>query len=171
MEDIRTCCIQLLVAEDGQLCGRLCERLWPLQLHKILSSIPHRQAHAQSDPWSLLAAHLGWSDNRTAPKPRLQCHYDGSWSSIQWDHIIPTTSDITATGEAQLYQDHVWKLHGLPEEVISDQGMQFILSFTQSLSHILGIWVAASTDYHPQMDGQTKRVNQEVEKFLWFFVN
>ena len=25
--------------------------------------------------------------------------------------------------------------------------------------------------YHPQMDGQTKRVNQEVEQFLWLYVN
>jgi len=35
-------------------------------------------------------------------------------------HIIPTTSDVTAAGVAQLFRDHVWKLHGLPEEVISN---------------------------------------------------
>ena len=41
----------------------------------------------------------------------------------------------------------------------------------QGLSKILGIKVAASTAYHPQTDGQTKHVNQEVEQFLRLFVN
>jgi len=36
-------------------------------------------------------------------------------------------SDVMASGVAQLFRDHVWKLHGLLEEVISDQGTQFML--------------------------------------------
>ena len=76
-----------------------------------------------------------------------------------------------AAGVAQLFQDHMWKLHGLLEEVISDQGMQFISNFTQSLSKLLGIWVAASMAHHPQTDWLTERVNQEVEQFLQLFVN
>src|SRR5882672_9169846 len=86
-------------------------------------------------------------------------------------HVIPTMSDVTAAGVAILFWDHVWKLHGLPEEVISDRGTQFISNFTWSLSQLLGIWVAASTAYHPQTDSQTERVNQEVEQFLQLFVN
>src|SRR5882672_2030954 len=54
-------------------------------------------------------------------------------------HVIPTTSDVTAAGVAKLFRDHVWKLHGLPEEVISDRGTQFISNFTRSLSQLLGI--------------------------------
>src|SRR3979490_1841602 len=34
-------------------------------------------------------------------------------------HVIPTTSDVNSVGIAQLFCNHVWKLH-LPEEVISD---------------------------------------------------
>src|SRR5467141_3809175 len=49
--------------------------------------------------------------------------------------------------------------------------MQFISNFTQSLSQLLGILVAASTAYHLQTDGQTERVNQEVKQFLQLFVN
>src|SRR5882672_10509108 len=86
-------------------------------------------------------------------------------------HVIPTISDVTAAGVAKLFRDHVWKLHGLPEEVIRDQGTQFVSNFTRSLSQLLGIRVAASTAYHLQTDSQTERVNQEVEQFLRLFVN
>src|SRR5882724_8435940 len=81
-------------------------------------------------------------------------------------HTIPTTSDVTASGVAQLFRDHVWKLHGLPEEVISDRGTQFVSNFVRSLSQLLKIRIVASTTYHPQTDGQTERVNQEVKQFL-----
>jgi len=40
-----------------------------------------------------------------------------------------------------------------------------------SLRQLLKIRLAASTTYHPQMDGQTERVNQEVEQLLQLFVN
>src|SRR5882672_6852145 len=86
-------------------------------------------------------------------------------------HIIPTTSDVTAARVARLFRDHIWKLHGLLEEVISDLGTQFVSNFTRSLSQLLGIRVAASMAYHPQMDGQTERVNQEFELFLRLFIN
>jgi len=86
-------------------------------------------------------------------------------------HTVLTTSNVTASGIAQLFRDHVWKLHRLPEEVISDRGTQFVLNFMCSLSQLLKIRIAASTAYHPQTDGQTERVNQEVEQFLRLFVN
>src|SRR5882724_7394522 len=44
-------------------------------------------------------------------------------------------------------------------------------NFMRSLRQLLKIKIAASTAYHPQTDGQTERVNQEVEQFLKLFVN
>ena len=86
-------------------------------------------------------------------------------------HFIPTTSDVTSLGVAWLFQDGVWKLHGLPAEVISGRGPQFMLNFMWGLSETFRIKVAASTAYHPQTDGQTEHINQEVEQFLRLFVN
>jgi len=86
-------------------------------------------------------------------------------------HTVPTTSDVTALGIAWLFRDHVWKLHRLPEEVISELGTQFVSNFTHSLSQLLKIRIAVSTTYHLQTDGQTERVNREVEQFLRLFVN
>ena len=70
-----------------------------------------------------------------------------------------------------MFWDSIWKLHRLPKDVISDRGPQFMLKFMRGLSEILGIKVAASIAYHPQTDGQTNCVNQEVEQFLCLFVN
>ena len=86
-------------------------------------------------------------------------------------HFIATTSDITSLGVAWLFRDGIWKLHGLPEEVISDRGPQFMSNFMQGLSKKLGIKVAASMAYYLQTDSQTEHVNQEVEQFLHLFVN
>ena len=44
-------------------------------------------------------------------------------------HIIPTTSDVNSVGIARLFLNHVWKLHSLPEEVISNHATQFISQF------------------------------------------
>ena len=41
----------------------------------------------------------------------------------------------------------------------------------QELFQLLGIAQNLSTTYHPQTDGQTKRMNQSIEEFLRAFVN
>jgi len=40
-------------------------------------------------------------------------------------HFVATTEEISAEGLARLFRDNVWKLHGLPESVVSDKGSQF----------------------------------------------
>jgi hypothetical protein len=86
-------------------------------------------------------------------------------------HFIATNTTITALGAARLYLAHVWKHHGLPNQVVSDRGSQFVAEFTRELYRLLGIHLAATTAYHPQADGQTERVNQELEQYLQLFVN
>jgi hypothetical protein len=86
-------------------------------------------------------------------------------------HFVPTHTTLTAEGAARLYLSNVWKLHGLPRKVVSDRGPQFVAAFTKELYRILGIKLASSTAYHPQTDGQTERVNQELEQYLRLFTN
>ena len=45
------------------------------------------------------------------------------------------------------------------------------MEFTKEIYQLLGIKLAATTAYHPQGDGQTERVNQELEQFLQLFIN
>jgi Integrase core domain len=80
--------------------------------------------------------------------------------------IAPCHSIITAEQTATLYHDQVWRRFGLPWKIISDRGTQFTAAFSHSLCSSLGIDQTMSTAYHPQTDGQTKRVNQELKQFL-----
>jgi len=86
-------------------------------------------------------------------------------------YFVPTHTMVTAEGAARLFLHHVWKLHGLPKRVVSDRGPQFVSSFTKELYRLLGIRLSSSIAWHPQMDGQTERVNQELDQFLHLFVN
>jgi hypothetical protein len=85
--------------------------------------------------------------------------------------VLPCTEHISAEGIARLYRDHVWKDYGLPEIVISDRGQIFVGHFMRDLLKLLGVKSNASTAYHPQTDGQTERVNQEIEQYLRVFTN
>ena len=49
-------------------------------------------------------------------------------------HFIPTTDKTSAEGLARLFRDHVWKLHGLPESIISDRGAQFAANLMKELN-------------------------------------
>ena len=86
-------------------------------------------------------------------------------------YFIPTHTMVTAKETARLFLYQVWKLHGLPKCVISDHRPQFIARFTRELYHLLGIKLASFTTWHPQTDRQTERVNQELDQYLWLFVN
>jgi len=86
-------------------------------------------------------------------------------------HFIPTTEKTTAEGLARLFRDNVWKLHGLPESIISDRGPQFAAGVIRELNAMLGIDSKLSTAFHPQTDGQTERMNQELEQYLRMFID
>jgi len=86
-------------------------------------------------------------------------------------HFILTHTMVTAERAAQLFLHYVWKLHGLPKRVVSDRRPQFIALFTKELYRLLGIQISSSTAWYPQMDGQTERVNQELNQFLCLFIN
>jgi len=86
-------------------------------------------------------------------------------------HFIPTTEKTMAEGLAKLFRDNMWKLHGLPESIISDRGPQFAAGVMKELNQMLEIKSKLSTAFHPQTDRQTERINQELEQYLRMFIN
>ena len=86
-------------------------------------------------------------------------------------HFIPATERTSAEGLARLFRDNMWKLHGLPESIISDRGPQFTVGLMRELNQMLGIESKMSTAFYPQTNGQMERVNQELEQYLRMFID
>jgi len=78
---------------------------------------------------------------------------------------------VTAERVARLFLHQVWKLHGLLTCIVSDCRSQFVACFTRELYCLLGIKLASSTAWHPQTNRQMEQVNQELDQYLWLFVN
>ena len=90
---------------------------------------------------------------------------------IKMAHFVSTTEKTMAEGLARLFRDNVWRLHRLPESIISDKGPQFAAGLMRELNEMLGIKTKLSTAFHPQTDGQTERMNQELEQYLRMFID
>jgi hypothetical protein len=73
---------------------------------------------------------------------------------------------FTADKYAEIYIAHILYLHGVPKTIVSNQGPHFVARFWKQLHASLGTHLVHSSSYHPQMDGQTKRVNQILEDML-----
>ena len=78
-------------------------------------------------------------------------------------HFVVTIEGTMAEGLAKLFRDNVWRLHGLPESMVSDRRLQFATELTKKLNRMLGIKTKLSTAFHSQTDGQMEHMNQELE--------
>jgi hypothetical protein len=74
-------------------------------------------------------------------------------------HFIAAVTTITVEESSRLVIDFVYKHHGLPRKLVSDRDTRFTSRFLVALCDILDIKQAMSTTFHPQIDGQTERVN------------
>jgi hypothetical protein len=70
----------------------------------------------------------------------------------------------------EIYIACVLCLHGVPKTIIFDWGSQFVARFWEQLQASLGSHLIHSSAYHPQMNGQTERVNQILEDMLRAYV-
>ena len=85
-------------------------------------------------------------------------------------HLVPCTESTSAAEFAQLFVEHVVKLHGVPESVVSDRGPQFNNKSWAKVCETLRMQRAMSSAYHPESDGQTERTNRIIEEMLRAYV-
>ncbi|KAI4899205.1 hypothetical protein NFI96_030736 [Prochilodus magdalenae] len=116
-----------------------------------------------SRPWSHIAVDfvtdLPNSQGHTTILTVVDCFSRG-------ERFIPFTSLPTAFQTAKAVFHHVFRLFGIPEAIVSDQGTQFTSQVWSAFMERLGISVCLTSGYHPQSNGQCERVNQELSKFL-----
>lgn len=80
---------------------------------------------------------------------------------------------------AQLMLEHIFHLHGLPMDVVSDRGPQFSSAFWREFCSLIGAWSSLASEFHPQasrlnstprplvrLKGRTKRWRQP--SVAWF---
>jgi len=71
-------------------------------------------------------------------------------------YFVATTEGMSAVSLARLFRDNIWKLHGLPESIVSDRRPQFAVGLTKELNQMLEIETKLSTAFHLQTDRQTE---------------
>src|SRR6202045_1739673 len=121
---------------------------------------------------------------------------EGPWSVISWDIIGPLPlshghnailvivdkftkrtliegigMDLTGLGAARILRDRVFCEHGVPHKVVSDRGPQFVSRFMKEFYAMIRVKANPTTAFHPQTDGQTERVNQEIEVYLRAYID
>jgi hypothetical protein len=85
-------------------------------------------------------------------------------------HFIHVRTMYQAHEIARLFINEIVILHGVPKSIISDRGSAFTGRFWASFLEALGTQLNFSTVYHPKTDGQTERMNQNLEDMLHMYV-
>ncbi|KAF8749833.1 hypothetical protein RHS01_09743 [Rhizoctonia solani] len=127
------------------------------------ASIPPQPLELPSRPWQ----HLSYDMIVDLPR-------DGIHNSIlvivdsftKYGIFVKCSKKLKAPKLAELFLEHVWKRHGMPEKTVLDRGRVFNNKFLRALYKRLGIDPHFSSAYHPQSDGQTEQVNPSIEHFL-----
>jgi len=71
----------------------------------------------------------------------------------KYGHFIPLAHPYTALHVAQAYLDSVYKLHGLPQGIVSDIDKIFTSAVWRELFRLTDTKLMMSSSYHPQTGG------------------
>jgi hypothetical protein len=70
-----------------------------------------------------------------------------------FSHFVTVKSTCKAIDISNIFMKEIFKLHGMPREIISDRDTKFTSNFWKSLMVVFETILLFSTTYHPQTDG------------------
>ena len=85
-------------------------------------------------------------------------------------HLAGVNESISAHGCACVFIDMIFRIHGLPRELVVDRDPRFTASFWQSVFRSLETSLTMSNSDHPETGSQTERVNRILEEILRGYV-
>jgi hypothetical protein len=88
----------------------------------------------------------------------------------KYAHFIPLSHPFSVVTIARSFFQHVYKLHGLLVAIVSERDKIFTSIFWKELFKLAGVSLHMTSAYHPQTDGQTKRINQCLDTYLRCFI-
>jgi hypothetical protein len=106
--------------------------------------------------------------------PRTRRGYDAIAVFVdrlsKYVRTIPTKTDMSAIQFANVFQDTIFKHHGIPKTLVSDLDSKFTSEFWKVLFKTLGTKLNMSSSYHPQTDRQTEIMNRHIIAYLRHFI-
>lgn len=110
-------------------------------------------------------------DPRGGPSGKLYVPANLCPQALAWGHASPFTAQPGTTRTLELLrrrfflQQVVW-VHGLPTDLVSDQGPQFASRFWGAFCKLIGAIASLTSGFYTESNGQTERVNQDLERTL-----
>ena len=118
-------------------------------------------------PWQYIdidfVGPLPESSNRTGGYDMICVIFDLLTSMV---HLVPSRQTYCASDIAELIFDLVYKLHGLPERIISDRDSLFTSKFWKHLHRLLNTELRMSSAFHPQTDRATECANRTMTQII-----
>ena len=87
-----------------------------------------------------------------------------SFTKIAW--AIPTTTSLTSGGFVQLLLQHVLPMTGVPEQIVSDRGPQFLTEMTRGMMEHMQCRHTLTSAYHPQSNGLVERLHRDLNQTM-----
>uniref|UniRef100_A0A8C5QLZ1 Gypsy retrotransposon integrase-like protein 1 n=1 Tax=Leptobrachium leishanense TaxID=445787 RepID=A0A8C5QLZ1_9ANUR len=84
-------------------------------------------------------------------------------------HFVPLPKLPTAKELAVVFARESVQIHGVPSEIVSDRGAQFVSRFWRDFCAEMRVRSAFSSAYHPQSNGAAERANQGLEQYIRCF--
>ena len=126
-----------------------------------------------TDPMSLEMPDRRWGALATDFIVKLPKTKDGYDAVTTWVdrltrrvHFFKSKTTDTAVDTANAFFTNIFKLHGLPDSIVSDRDPKFTSEFWKRLMKLSGIQLKMSSSRHPQTDGASEIMNRMVENYL-----
>ncbi|MCO5558312.1 hypothetical protein L7F22_011892 [Adiantum nelumboides] len=108
--------------------------------------------------------------------PRTQSGHDGiCWTIIdrfsKHAHFIPVKKTVKPNHLARLFVARIFRLHGMPETIVSDRDPRFTSLFWKAIRKNIGTWLQFSSTFHPQTNGQSEIANSVALDLLKSYIS